>query len=108
MNNKKIFKKLYELSSTHNRVALATVVKTQGSTPREVGAKMMILPDGQFEGTVGGGCGEAEVWQKAMEALKSGKPRTVRIELTEDAEMGEKICGGVMEVFVDIWQKRNS
>ena len=99
---------LYELSAAHNRIALATVVKTQGSTPREVGAKMMILPDGQIEGTVGGGCGEAEVWQGAMEALKCGNPKTVRIELTEDAELGEKICGGIMDVFVDIWQKRNS
>ncbi len=107
MDNKKVFKRLLELSAVHKRIALATVVKTKGSTPREVGAKMMILPDGEFEGTVGGGCGEAEVWQEAMEALKSGKPRTVRIELTEDEEMGEKICGGIMDVFVDIWQKKN-
>ena len=108
MDNKKIFKRLFELTAVHNRIALATVIKTQGSTPREMGAKMIILPDGQFEGTVGGGCGEAEVWQGAMEALESGQSRTVRVELTEDAELGEKICGGTMDIFVDIWPKRKS
>lgn len=107
MNNKEIFKRLNELSAVHNRIALATVVKTQGSTPREEGAKMIICPDGKFEGTIGGGCGEAEVWQKAMEALESGRHTLVKVELTEDAEMGEKICGGVMDVFVDIWQGEN-
>lgn len=108
MNNKEIFKRLYELSTIHSRMALATVVKTKGSTPREKGAKMIIFPNGKFEGTIGGGCGEAEVWQKAMEALKSGLHTLVKVELTEDAEMGEKICGGVMDVFVDIWRGENS
>ena len=44
--------------------ALATVINVRGSTPREVGAKMIIRDDGQF-GTIGGGCGEAEVFRKA-------------------------------------------
>ena len=108
MNNKEIFKRLNELSAVHDKMALATIVKTRGSTPREMGAKMIICPDGKFEGTIGGGCGEAEVWQKAMEALASGQHTLVKVELTEDAEMGEKICGGVMDVFVDIWQRENS
>ena len=108
MNNKEIFKRLFELSAVYNKLALATVVKTKGSTPREKGAKMIICPDGKFEGTIGGGCGEAEVWQKAMEALESGLNQLVKVELTEDAEMGEKICGGVMDVFVDIWLSENS
>ena len=108
MNNKQIFKRLHELSSLHDKIALATVVKTRGSTPREKGAKMIISPDGKIEGTIGGGCGEAEVWQKAMEALKSGQNTLVKVELTEDAELGEKICGGVMDVFVDIWKGGNS
>ena len=70
MNNKQIFKRLHELKSLHDKIALATVVNTRGSTPREKGAKMIIFPNGKFEGTIGGGCGEAEVWQTAMEALK--------------------------------------
>ena len=107
MNNQHIFKRLHELSAIHSRMALATIVKTKGSTPREIGAKMIICPDGKFEGTIGGGCGEAEVWQKAMEALKSSQNMLVKVELTEDAELGEKICGGVMDVFLDIWESEN-
>ena len=48
--------------------ALATVVNVRGSTPREVGAKMIVRTDGQF-GTIGGGCGEAEVFRKARVLL---------------------------------------
>ena len=49
--------------------ALATVVNVRGSTPREVGAKMIVRADGQF-GTIGGGCGEAEVFRKARVLLE--------------------------------------
>ena len=49
--------------------ALATVVNVRGSTPREVGAKMIVREDGQF-GTIGGGCGEAEVFRKLVYYLK--------------------------------------
>ena len=49
--------------------ALATVVNVRGSTPREVGAKMIVREDGQF-GTIGGGCGEAEVFRKARVLLE--------------------------------------
>ncbi|MDE2639636.1 MAG: XdhC family protein, partial [Chloroflexota bacterium] len=51
---------------------LATVAQTFGSTPRKTGAKMVVREDGSFVGTIGGGCGEAEVWQEAMEVLDGG------------------------------------
>ncbi len=79
----------------------ATVAATRGSTPRKPGAKMVVRPDGSFCGTVGGGCGEAEVWQSAMDTMRDGRPRLVTVDLTEDVEGEDKICGGVMEVFVE-------
>src|SRR3989304_6175461 len=82
-------------------VVLASVTATKGSTPRKAGAKMLIFGDGHLEGTIGGGCGEAEVWQAAMEVLQEGQPRMVTVDLTEDVEGEDKICGGVMEVFVE-------
>lgn len=82
-------------------VALATVVRTLGSTPRKVGAKMLIRADGSFSGTIGGGCGEAEVWQEAMAALEDGRPRMVVVDLTEPTDGEDKICGGVMDIFVE-------
>ena len=87
-------------------VATATVVTTQGSTPREVGAKMLIRPSGDTVGTIGGGCGEAEVWQAAMDALKDGRRRTLTLDLTGDISLdAEMVCGGVMSVFVDLWDE---
>ncbi|HMO54080.1 MAG TPA: XdhC family protein [Tepidiformaceae bacterium] len=80
-------------------VVLATVARTRGSTPRKTGAKMVVRPDGTFFGTIGGG--EAEVWQEAMAAFEDGKPRIVTVDLTEPTDGDDKICGGVMDVFVE-------
>ena len=82
-------------------VALATIARTYGSTPRKTGAKMVVRADGSFCGTIGGGCGEAEVWQEAMETLQSGEPKLVKVDLTNPVDGEDKICGGVMEVFVE-------
>ncbi len=82
-------------------LVLATVAASRGSTPRKPGAKMAVRPDGSFCGTIGGGCGEAEVWQAAMDTMRDGRPRLVTVDLTEDVEGEDKICGGVMDVFVE-------
>jgi xanthine dehydrogenase accessory factor len=82
-------------------VAVATVAAARGSTPRKPGAKMVVREDGSFAGTIGGGCGEAEVWQEAMETLQDGKPRMVIVDLTQPTDGEDKICGGIMEVFVE-------
>lgn len=82
-------------------VVLATVARTRGSTPRKTGAKMVVRQDGSFFGTIGGGCGEAEVWQEAMTVLQDGQSRIVTVDLTEPTDGEDKICGGVMDVFVE-------
>ncbi len=82
-------------------VVLATVARTRGSTPRKTGAKMVVRGDGSFFGTIGGGCGEAEVWQEAMDVLQDGRARIVTVDLTEPIDGEDKICGGVMDVFVE-------
>jgi len=86
--------------------ALATVVNVRGSTPREVGAKMIVREDGQF-GTIGGGCGEAEVFRKArvlLEERNEHGARLAEVDLTGDFDQREiGTCGGIMDVFVDLW-----
>jgi len=86
--------------------ALATVVNVRGSTPREVGAKMIVHEDGQF-GTIGGGCGEAEVFRKArvlLEENNDAAARLAEVDLTGDFDQREiGTCGGIMDVFVDLW-----
>ncbi len=85
-----------------NPVAVATLVRAWGSTPREVGAKMLIDPEGRIAGTIGGGCGEAEAWQVAREAMKGGNPRLVHVNLTEDFDDASgRICGGRLDVLVE-------
>jgi xanthine dehydrogenase accessory factor len=86
--------------------ALATVINVRGSTPREVGAKMIVSDEGQF-GTIGGGCGEAEVFRKARLILAEGSgTRLAEIDLTGDFDQQEiGTCGGLMDVLIDLWRR---
>ena len=88
-------------------VAVATIVRVRGSVPREVGAKMIIHPLGQHYGTVGGGCGEADVIKAGLNVLDTGHPQTVEVDLTDDITMESLgVCGGIMDVYVEPWPKR--
>jgi xanthine dehydrogenase accessory factor len=89
-------------------LAMATIVSTLGSTPREVGAKMVVTASGDILGTVGGGCGEAEVRRQAVEVIRSRKPAIVKVELLDDIESDSPaVCGGILNIFVDPWWKES-
>jgi xanthine dehydrogenase accessory factor len=91
------------------RVAVATIVRTRGSSPREVGARMLVRPDGATDGTVGGGCGEAEVFRAALEVLEDDQPRMVVVDLTNEIAMNsDGVCGGVIDIFVEPWRTTGS
>lgn len=94
---------LAERLAAGHPVAVATLVRAWGSVPREVGAKMLVDPAGRIAGTIGGGCGEAEVWQEARDLLAAATPaRTVHVDLTEDIESDSgKVCGGRFDVLVE-------
>ena len=83
-------------------VALATVVKTWGSSPRPAGAKLAIAEGGAFVGSVSGGCVEGAVIGEAQEVIRDGKPRLLDFGVTDDQawEVG-LACGGKIEVFVE-------
>ena len=83
---KQVYQEMLHLFGSGKSFAIATVTSTKGSTPREVGAKMLILSDGSIKGTIGGGCGEAEVWQAAMEVMKTKESQLVTVDLTNDLE----------------------
>jgi xanthine dehydrogenase accessory factor len=86
------------------RAAMATVVKTSGSTPQQTGAKMVIFDDGSFIGTVGGGCVEADIWAEAKEVLRHGKMDIYEFNLADDYEDSEgMVCGGTMWVLIERW-----
>lgn len=93
---------LVEARQAGRRCALATIVSTKGSTPRKVGARMLVDPDHGLVGTVGGGCGEAEVIESAYRVMETGTAERVRVDLTEDfTSWSPAVCGGVMDVFVE-------
>ncbi len=98
-----IFKKIAELKEQGKKGALATVVETKGSTPRKAGAKMLVLEDGTFSGSICGGCVEAEVYQAACRVLRDGEPKILEFKLNK-REMPEEsglICGGKMRIFIE-------
>jgi len=96
-----IFRELQASLNAGTPAVVATVAATRGSTPRRAGARMLIRADGSSCGTIDGGCGEAEVVVAAMEAHEDGRPRLVRVDLTNPLDGDDKICGGVMDVFVE-------
>ncbi len=96
---------LAQLQSWHKsgrRLALATVVKTWGSSPRPVGSHLVIDQDGAFVGSVSGGCIESAVITEALESIKDGKVRLLKFGVTEEQawEVGLS-CGGKIEIFVE-------
>ena len=94
---------LSEANERGERVVVATVAHTRGSTPQQRGAKMVFFENGTTTGTVGGGCIEAEVWAEAREAMRSGTSALHHFSLTaEEASEEGMVCGGTMDIFIDV------
>jgi len=94
-----------DIQSALNRgeqVAVVTVVKTTGSSPRPAGTKMLVHADGQVSGTLGGVLLDSRAAQEGLATLKDGIPRASLYHI--DADTGETAgsCGGTMEVFVEV------
>ena len=98
-----LYRMINEASERGERVIVATVAHTRGSTPQQRGAKMLFFQNGEVAGTVGGGCIEAEVWAEARAALRSGKSALHHFSLTaEEASEEGMVCGGTMDIFIDV------
>jgi xanthine dehydrogenase accessory factor len=98
-----LYRMISEAGERGERVVVATVAHTRGSTPQRRGAKMLFFQSGEVAGTVGGGCIEAEVWAEAREAISSGKPALHHFSLTaEEASEEGMVCGGTMDIFIDV------
>lgn len=93
---------LQQLLDQGMTVAVATITDVKGSVPREVGAKMIVHPYGRHVGTVGGGCGEADVIRIGLDVIQDGQPRNVTVDLTEEINMQSLgVCGGIMNVYIE-------
>lgn len=88
----------------NRRKVLATIVSRRGSAPRSAGTKMLIFEDGSTVDTIGGGCVESEIMQKALLMMRMGEPdfQICTVDMTMDAAEDEgMVCGGVVEVMLE-------
>ena len=84
------------------QVALATVIETWGSAPQPVGSQLLVDADGNFEGSVSGGCVEGEVIVEAADVIASGKPVVMKFGVeNETAWQIGLACGGRIWVYVE-------
>ncbi len=98
---KTIYQAISEIQNNNGSAALCTVVRSEGSTPRHVGSKMLVYPDGKFIGTVGGGDLEHRVLDEAWMALGDGESRLLSYTMADPSRGDPGVCGGTVEVFVE-------
>jgi xanthine dehydrogenase accessory factor len=98
-----IFQRISDLHRSGSNFALATVVQAEDSTPRSMGARMILHPDGSIEGTVGGGALEKKVCEDAQRLLREGKSAVVEYDLGKGSEGVQTgmICGGHVQVLIE-------
>jgi xanthine dehydrogenase accessory factor len=83
-------------------IAIATVIQTWGSAPQPVGSQLLIDADGNFLGSVSGGCVEAEVIAQAADVIASGKPQDLEFGVEDDTAWKVGLaCGGAIRVYVE-------
>ena len=85
-----------------HRAAIATVIETWGSAPRPVGAQLAIREDGEFQGSVSGGCVEGAVVAEALEVLETGEPRILEYGVSDEEVFAVGLaCGGEIKILVE-------
>lgn len=84
------------------RIAMATVVDTWGSSPVPVGGQMAVAADGQFQGSVSGGCIEGEIITEAADVLADGRPRAMTFGVSDERAWSAGLpCGGQVRVLLE-------
>lgn len=97
-----IYQKIAELYHNGHPSVLATIIRQLGSAPRGVGTKFLVLEDGSYVGTIGGGLLEAQVLEGAREVFLTSLPKRLRFVLRgTDVAKTDMVCGGDAEVFLE-------
>jgi xanthine dehydrogenase accessory factor len=98
---KDLFEKIIDLKKRGDVGALAIVIRTEGSTPRKAGAKMLVLKNGETIGTLGGGDVEKRVIEEALEAIRRSEPKIASFTLDREKGKLDMMCGGELEVYIE-------
>jgi xanthine dehydrogenase accessory factor len=101
MSDELIYRTLLDAKRDGRPTALATVIRARGSVPRHATSKMLVFPDGQIVGTVGGGELESRTIEASKESIRSGQARLESYSLAGPREDAVGVCGGQVEVFIE-------
>ena len=100
-DDRHVLEELLAAQGRREPVALAVIIRDQGSVPRHAGTKMLVYADGRTLGTIGGGEMEARVVAAAAEALRDGQTRLVPYSLVDPQRGDPGVCGGSVEIYVE-------
>ena len=114
--NEQVYEAILEAIRENQPACALTVIEVNGSTPRGVGAKMLLRADGSTVGTIGGGALEAAALADGRQALESGASRVTTYSLRAQDETGPSarggaalgVCGGEARVFIEVLQLRST
>ena len=99
---KEILNEVESWRDTGEKVVVATVVATRRSAPRPVGTSLAVSESGKMCGSVSGGCVETDVYENAMEVMRTGEPKLLTYGITDDLAWSVGLpCGGEIDVFVE-------
>lgn len=99
-----LLKEIENIKRTNTKAVLCIIVQTKGSTPRKVGAKMIVREDGSILGTIGGGNLEKKVIENALQQIKKNEAKLYKHDLLHQHNM---CCGGSVEIYIEPIQKMN-
>ena len=103
ISNEKILEEANLWINANHKVALVTVIKTWGSSPRQVGSKMIVNEKGEFSGSISGGCVESSIIEESLKLLKDNKPfKKIEFKVTNQNawEVG-LACGGEITIYLE-------
>ena len=101
--DEKILEEASDWLKTNQKVVLATVIQTWGSSPRQVGSRMIVNENGDFSGSVSGGCVESAVVRECIGIIKENKPhKKIVFKVSNESawEIG-LACGGEIAVYLE-------
>ncbi len=101
MSDELIYQAILDARRAGRPAALATVIRARGSAPRRETSKMLVFPNGQTLGTVGGGQLESLTIEASQAAIRDGQPRLENYSLAGPREGAVGVCGGEVEVFIE-------
>ena len=99
---KEILSEVESWRDAGEKVVVATVVATRRSAPRPVGTSLAVSESGKMCGSVSGGCVETDVYENAMDVMRTGEPKLLTYGITDDLAWSVGLpCGGEIDVFVE-------